>query len=70
MTGVIQRPVSSHRYSYMKAMTPDAMVMTLPMVFLASMAFGSTALPTMQKLPSPERPFVYIHVVGFAHLAM
>ncbi len=44
------------------------MVLTLSMVVLTTMANRITALPTIQKLPSPERPFVYIHVVGSAIL--
>ena len=39
--------------------------MVIPrMVVLAILLHQSIALPSVQKLPSAERPFVYIHIVG------
>ena len=48
----------------MKAVSSGAMVFILPIVILALFIAGTTALPPIQKLPSTDRPFVFIHVVS------
>ena len=62
------RSLDSFSSSHMKAVTLGAAKLVL--AILAILIYRTRALPPIQKLPSPERPFVLIHVVRSRHILL